>query len=206
VTAGGPPRHCASSRAARRRAEVVAAAADLFAVAGYHNTTMASIADALGVSKPTVYHYFASKDEILFAIHDEFIELLIARQQRRQATSMPADHELREIMGDILALMDTHRGHVRAFFEHFRDLGPGPSAAIAVKRRRYEAMVREVFVAGAQDGTLRPIDPDLGVLALAGLCNWTYTWYHSDGRLASGDIASQFWDFLMNGVGAVRRR
>ena len=76
-------------------------------------------------------------------------------------------------MGDVLELMDTHRGHVRVFFEHRRELNDKQYAAIAAKRERYEKIVREVIVRGAEDGTLRNLDPDLATLALGGMCTWT---------------------------------
>jgi AcrR family transcriptional regulator len=186
----------------RRRADIATKAAALFEAHGYHDTSMENIAEAVGVRKPTLYHYFPSKDHILYAIHDEFIDILIERQTRRQAVGMPADQVLREIMGDILELMDTRPGHVRVFFEHRRELSSGPSEKIAEKRVLYEGMIRTVMKRGAEEGTLRPVDPELATLALAGMCNWTYQWYSADGRLASRDIAYIFWDYLIRGLGA----
>jgi AcrR family transcriptional regulator len=191
----------APSAADRRRAEIARVAADLFEERGYHNTSMEVIGDAVGVRKPTLYHYFPSKDEILYAIHDEFIELLIERQVRRELVAMPADQALREIMSDILELMETHRGHVRVFFEHHRELSDKPYQAIAEKRNRYQSMVRDVFVTGSKDGLLREsLDPDMATLALAGMCNWAYQWYRPNYKLGSREIAYVFWDFLLHGI------
>ncbi len=189
------------ARADARRADIATKAAELFDSKGYYNASMESIAEAVGIRKPTLYHYFPSKDHILYAIHDEFIEMLISRQERRLAARMPADQELREIMRDILELMETHRGHVRVFFEHHRELSGEPYERIAEKRLRYEQMVKDVMTQGAEEGTLRSVDPELATLALAGMCNWTYQWYRPDGDLASRDIAYLFWDFLLNGLG-----
>lgn len=193
-----------AGRADKRRAEIAATAAILFEERGFHNTSMEVIADAVGVRKPTLYHYFPSKDDILFAIHDDFIERLIGRQERRKAAAIPPDHVMREIMADIFELMDTHRGHVRVFFEHHRELTGAPYEEIARKRRLYRAMVREVFVEGAASGAFREdLDPDLAVFAMAGMCNWAYQWYRSAGPLGSRDIAYVFWDYLLNGVSAL---
>jgi AcrR family transcriptional regulator len=106
-----PPR----VKADEKRREVVERAATLFDSAGYHTTSVAELAAAVGLSKPALYHYVSSKDEILFWIHEEFIDLLIAKQKRRPS-DVPASAALREIMSDLLELMDTHRGHVRVFF------------------------------------------------------------------------------------------
>lgn len=56
---------------ARRRDEIIAAAKDLFARQGIDATTMADIAAAAGISAPTVFNYFGSKDGILIAMITE---------------------------------------------------------------------------------------------------------------------------------------
>src|SRR4051794_23581382 len=93
-----------------KRRELVARAASLFNDVGYHNTTVEDVAEACGIRKPTLYHYFRSKDEILFWIHDEFIDLLIARQQTRASLELPSKQALLEVMTDVLELMHTHPG------------------------------------------------------------------------------------------------
>lgn len=108
----------------QRHQQIVSEAAALFDEAGYTNATMDDLAKSVGVAKPTLYHYFRSKDEILQAIHEEFIDLLIMRHEQRAITGLGPEHLLREIMVDILDLMETHHGHVRVFFEHHRQLSP----------------------------------------------------------------------------------
>ena len=193
----------ASERAARalgRRDDVIRKAAGLFDERGYHSTSMENIASAVGLRKPTLYHYFGSKDEILYWIHDEFIELLIGRHERRLGTAMSPEQQVLEIMGDILELMETHRGHVRVFFEHWRELPAEQRAGIDAKRSRYEGLVRTSIQAGIDDGTFRDLDPQLAALGVFGVCNWAYQWYRSDGELRSREIAYAFWDMLMRGM------
>jgi len=189
----------AGVKADAKRRELVAQAAALFDRAGYHTTSVAAVAQAAGIRKPTLYHYFASKDEILFAIHDEFIDLLIERERARPA-DLPAADAVREAMRDVLELMDTHRGHVRAFFEHYRELSEEARATIARKRDEYEAAVERRIAQGIERGEFRPVDPRLTALAVFGMCNWAYQWYRREGRLSSREIADRFFDLLLNGL------
>jgi AcrR family transcriptional regulator len=53
---------------ARRRTEIMTCARDLFAEKGLDATTMAEIADGVGVSPPTIFNYFGNKDGILIAL------------------------------------------------------------------------------------------------------------------------------------------
>lgn len=161
---------------------------------------MRDLAHEVGIAKPTLYHYFSSKDEILHCIHDEFIEILLNRQQRRMDAGEPPVVLLRGAIGDILELMRTHRGHVRVFFEHHRELAPGHALATRAKRDRYESMIEQAVEQGISEGVLRGVNPRLAALGLFGMSNWAYQWYRSDGRLTPDQLADVFWDLLANGI------
>lgn len=183
-----------------RRRELLHRAAALFDQAGYHSTTLDDIAEASGIHKPTVYHYFTGKDDLLFWIHDEFIELLLGRHEARLRTPMPVHQMLLETMGDILELMETHRGHVRVFFEHHRELPDERRASIDAKRDRYQALVEDLIRQGVESGEFRDVDAHLAAFALFGMCNWAYQWYSSEGPLRTREIAYAFWDLLLHGL------
>jgi AcrR family transcriptional regulator len=60
-------------RVARRRGQILEAAARLFVNMGFIKTTMAEIAAEAGLSKPVIYTYFANKDEIIAALEEELV-------------------------------------------------------------------------------------------------------------------------------------
>jgi len=184
-----------------RRAEIIAAAAQLFDVGGYHTVSMEDIADAVGIRKPTLYHYFRAKDEILYEIYLETIDRLLARQDRRGAVPLDPKQELLEIMGDVLEVVETLPGHVRVFFEHHRELPDERHDEIMAKRERYHEHAVEVIRGGIADGSLRAdLDPQLSALAIFGACNWAYQWYVRSGELGGREIAQRFWDLFMRGM------
>lgn len=185
-----------------RRSEIVQTAAHLFDEAGYGNTTMDDIAGAVGIAHPTLYHYFSSKDEILFDIHEEFIDLLIERHRQREAAGLGCEQMLLEVMADILELMETHRGHVRVFFEHYRELPALQQETIKFKRDSYEKAVEGIFRNGCDSGAFRDLDPRLATLAMFGMCNWAYQWYKIGGKLRTRELAYTFWSYLVHGIGS----
>lgn len=185
-----------------RRELIVATAAELFDDAGYTHVTMGDIATSVGLAKATLYHYFRSKDEILLAVHEEFIGLLISRHDARQGRGAAPESLLLEVMADVLGLMQTHRGHVRVFFEHHRELPEEARRELRAKRDRYERSVQELFVAAQRAGTFGDLDPRLSTLATFGMCNWAYQWYRSGGRYTPREVAEQFWTLLLRGVAA----
>ena len=186
---------------AERRQQIISTAASLFDQGGYSSTTMDDIAREVGVAKPTLYHYFPSKDDILHAIHEEFIDLLISRHEAREDSGLRPEQLLLEAMADILELMETHRGHVRVFFEHHRELPAEARGPIRLKRDRYEKIVEGLIGEGMELGVFRSTDTHLATLATFGMCNWAYQWYRPGRGLRSREIAYQFWNYLVYGLG-----
>lgn len=197
-----PPQPRRRATALERHQQIVNEAARLFDEMGYTNATMDDIARGVGLAKPTLYHYFTSKDDILVAIHEAFIDLLIARHQARVALPLAPDQLLFEAMVDILELMETHRGHVRVFFEHHRSLPEAAQASLRRKRDAYEDSVKETIAAAEASGVFRSTDPSLAALATFGMCNWAYQWYPRGGAVTPQQIATAFWELLVVGIGA----
>ncbi len=189
-----------TERGEERRRQLVAKAAGLFNDVGYHRASVEDVAEACGIRKPTLYHYFKSKEEILYWIHEEFIDLLIARQQAREPLGLSAKQGLLEIMADILDLVRTHNSYVRVFFEHYRELDEEHKAAIRAKRDLYESSVHRVIQAGVDSGEFRDVNVKTVTLAVAGMCNWAYQWYEPSGPMTSREVAYVFWEVLVRGV------
>lgn len=190
-----------SVNANTKRREIVAEAAELFDRNGYHEVGVGQIAEAVGIAKPTLYHYLSSKDELLTWIHEEFIDLLLEKQAERRGTTSPAA-ELQEVMTNVLELMETHRGHVRVFFEHHRELPDEARARMREKRDAYKQGVEQTIARGIAAGDFRAVDPRLATLALFGICNWAYQWYSSGGALTPAELGMFFTDLLLQGLDA----
>jgi AcrR family transcriptional regulator len=174
----------------------------LFDQSGYHQTSMQEIADAVGIRKPSLYHYFKSKDELLFWIHEVFVDRLVEQHSTRLELPLTRSQQLHEVIADILELMETHRGHVRVFFEHYRELSEPHRSRLKAKRDRYHALVEDIVRKGVDSGEFRPVDVPLTTLAIFGCANWAYQWYESGGRLRPREIAYVFSELILNGLTA----
>jgi AcrR family transcriptional regulator len=183
-----------------RRRQIVGLAADLFDRHGYSKVTMEQIALSAGIAKPTLYHYFRGKDEILRSIHESFMDVLLERHTERQRLGLVATDLLLGVMTDILGLMQTHRGHVRVYFEHHRELPQAVRDQIRAKRARYEELVRAAVHDGIAAGQFRDVDPDTATLAIFGMCNWAYQWWRPEAGADPARTALRMWDIVMHGL------
>ncbi|MEV5842350.1 TetR/AcrR family transcriptional regulator [Streptomyces sp. NPDC051985] len=186
----------------QRKEQIMKVAAGLFDTRGYQDTSMEAIAQQVGVRKASLYYYFASKDALLVQMHQEMIDLIIDAQQSRLDEGGLAPRELLlAIMTDLVSLMETHPGHLRVFFEHFRELPEQVRDEIAGKRDRYLRMLVDVLERGVAEGEFRVADPGLTALAVLGMCNWTYQWFRPGGKRDAAEVARYFYDTLLGGIG-----
>ncbi|MFF0148431.1 TetR family transcriptional regulator [Amycolatopsis sulphurea] len=190
-----------SSRGAQRKMQIISVAAGLFNERGYHETSMDLIAAHVGIRKASLYHYFSSKDEILIVIHEEMIDLIVERQEQRAAAAAlgPKDMLL-AVMTDLVGLMETHPGHLRVFFEHYRELPMQARNAIAGKRDQYHQYLIDILEAGVSTGEFGPMDTRMTSFAILGMCNWTYQWFHPGEGWTAEQVARHFWQLFIDGA------
>ncbi|MDX6242118.1 MAG: hypothetical protein QOG10_7060 [Kribbellaceae bacterium] len=185
----------------KRRQEIVTGAANLFNTKGFHQTSMDDIADTVGIAKPTLYHYFSGKAEILAEIHEEFIADMLSRLRGRQSTDLTPPEQLRELVGDIFMFIEKRRGHVKVFYEHEQDLTEESRAHISKLRTEFTNQVRALIQAGIDSGEFRDVDTQLAARALFGMCNWSYHWFRT-GRDNAQRTADFMYATFVNGLHA----
>ncbi len=187
-----------------QRADIVQAAAQIFRRKGYHAASMQDIADAVGLQKASLYHHFASKQDILLEILNQALDLLIADMEAIVASDQQPVSKLRQAMGSYIDRV-THQADLAAVLhmEH-RSLDARKRARHIAHRDRYDALWRTLVRQGVEAGVFRQVDETIVTFALLGVQNWMITWYRPDGRLKPHEIADLFADLLLNGLLAER--
>lgn len=160
-----------------KRLQIIERCAQLFDTGGYHRATMQLLADEVGLGKPTLYHYFASKTEILYAIHQMQIAALIDGIDSVRRRSLSPEQQLYHAARDILEQIARHPGYVRAFFEHYGELEGAKRTEIRARRIEYFQRVCDIIRAGISNGTFRKVDVEVAAYGFLGTCSWAYQWY-----------------------------
>ena len=160
-----------------KRQQIIERCADLFDAGGYHRATMQMLADEVGLGKPTLYHYFRSKTDILYAIHQQHIAALIEGLDSEQRRGASHDQLLIHACRDILEEIAKHPGYVRAFFEHYGELDDSKRTDIRKRRQEYFAKICGIIKSGIAAGAFRKCDVELTAYGFLGMCSWAYQWY-----------------------------
>jgi len=181
------------------RAGILTVAADLFRARGYRAATLDEIARRVGVSKPTLYGYFRSKEELLAAIFHRAMSLFERDLGAIRASREDPVTQLRRVIRFHVGAVIAERSFLAVFFSEEANLPPRLSRAIRRRKARYDRTVRAIVEAGVRDGSLRTANPRLLVFALLGMANWVYQWYDPAGAWDADAIADGFIALLEPG-------
>jgi AcrR family transcriptional regulator len=202
---GPPGERKLTSKGERRRHEILNAAAELFDRLGYHQATIALIAEEIGSTKANVYHYFRAKHDILFAIHEGWIEDLIQRFDDVVVNQDSVEEQVRTVVRDVLSVIAERPSQVRVYFEYLREL-PDELRRLAEERRdEYTARVEGLLARGMEDGVVRTMPLRVTTFGLFGIVNWTYQWYRPEGPQDPDELAEQIFEMFWRGVASEPR-
>ena len=186
----------AASRERRRDREVkrdavIRAAAREFNRKGYHNTSLDDIAARLEVTKPTVYYYVTSKEQLLFQCFRAGVEQIRAAFRDVRRVDVPARERLNAVLRHYGEAVASEFGWCMVRAED-QDLSPAMSRHIKALKSEIDHGIRRLIREGIQDGSIQPCDAKMTAFALAGALNWIAHWYREDQSLTGAQIADAF--------------
>lgn len=185
-----------------RRDDILQAAAQIFRQKGYNAASMQDIADAVGLQKPSLYHHVESKQDILLALLDYALDLLIADMQAVLTSDAPPDRKLQLAVRAYIRRMSSDVDLAAVLLLEYRSLDPEQRGLHIQRRDKVEAAWREIIDQGVKAGVFRPVDPAVAGFALLGIQNWMITWFNPSGRMTADELADAFFSLFMRGLRA----
>lgn len=186
-----------SGRRSGRREEIVAAAARIFAREGYAGVGMRDVAEAVGIRGASLYHHFASKEEILYAVC-----LTVTEEPNR--LNLPLLDASGAPSARLAALVRAHLEHLhRRHVEHLvglhemAALTPEHRVVVDEHRRDYQRRVRDVVAAGMRTGEFTVPDARLAALAMCDMLNGFSHWFQDGGELGLEDVVVGYVDLIV---------
>jgi len=183
----------------RQRDSILRSAARLFRERGFADTGMRDIAAAADLSAANLYHYFDSKNDLLFYCQDRALDRMLAAVALARQGSRSAAERLHVVLS---AHLQTLLDEIEGATAHLQidSLPPSLRDVIVKKRDRYERALRRIIADGIRRGELVDMDPAVVARAMLGAMNWTVTWFRPDGPdtpIAVGEMISRF---LVRGI------
>lgn len=188
-----------------QREAILARAARLFASQGYASTSMNQVAQACGLSKPTLYHYFRDKYQLLLEIAEGHVTRLhaaiadCAKVHRADPPPALLRAMIHRILHEYAGAQDAHR----VLTEDVRYLDPEDRERVLDRQRRIVGAFADAVARVRPDAGGARLDKPLAML-LFGMVNWMFTWHRADGPLTHEALAPIVADLFTAGIGAVR--
>lgn len=175
-----------------RREQIFEAGARLFARRGYQRTSLQEVADALGVTKPALYYYYRSKEDLLFEITSFVMDQVTADLLAVLGSGGSPLEKLRDLIGRYVRFFAAHSDELTIMSTEVDALGPERREVILGRQREYLRLVRGVVrdLLAEHPGT--SLDETSVAFALLGGMNWIFKWYDPAGRVTPEKLADDF--------------
>jgi AcrR family transcriptional regulator len=184
----------------KKRLGILSRSAALFAAHGYTGTSITMIAEACGVSKALMYHYYSSKDAVLFDLLSDHLQHLVALVEAASQASGDGTERLFAISA---ALLEAYRG---ADAEHqvqiasLKLLPPAQQEILKEMERKLVTLVSDALMAAIpatakRRHLLKPL-----TMSLFGMLNWHYLWFREGKGLTRDNYARMVTALILAGA------
>jgi len=184
----------------QRREAIVEAAAALFASRGFNGASVADIAQRGKISKSLVYHYYESKEDILYDVMISHVRALEDAAREVMEELHTSERKLRELTHRFMALYVGAADRHKVLLNDLDHLPKARRAEIVAVQRRLIERVQKLLV---------EIEPALkrksgasfaAAMLYFGQINWTHTWFDPRGPVSAGALAEMAVDLTLGGV------
>ncbi|MFP5427601.1 MAG: TetR/AcrR family transcriptional regulator [Gammaproteobacteria bacterium] len=186
-----------------KRDEILDVAAQCFAHQSFPAASMNDIAAACGTSKARLYHYYESKDAILFDLLDRYTQRLLAligeAEARAQRKNLSEREALNELVRAFLTEYENSATRHVALVSDTKFLGDAQRQLI-VNRQRDVVAAFTRFLKRAYPQRVTPVNQTALTMMLFGMINWTFTWLRPGGAMSYAAFADEVVQVLEHGL------
>ena len=198
VDVSAPP----ETRFDRRLGEILSHATEVFCEKGYEGASMRDLSRATGMSLAGLYHYFQSKERLLYLIQKDAFSTIVEQLKARLEGVADPSERLRIFIQNHLEYFVTNQSGLKVLAHEDEALKNGFGSEIAAIKREYYRICL-----GLMDDLKRERKLDFNsrtaVMSLFGMINWIYTWYNPRLDGTAEELAYQMSEIILSGVGCI---
>jgi AcrR family transcriptional regulator len=183
-----------------RRDAIVQKAAELYAKRGFLGASISDLAKACKTSKSLIYHYYPSKEDILFDVMHSHVAELLSTAQAITALSLSPEEKLREMTRQFMKLYVGAAARHKVLLNELSHLPRERRATVVSIQHKLIEMV---------EGILAEMRTELGgrsalrlpsAMLYFGMINWTHTWMDPSGPVKPAKIAELAANLFLDGI------
>lgn len=192
------------NKTVNQKEKIINCAALLFAKYGYNATSIKSIAESCKVSKSLIYHYYFSKEDMLYDIAQSHINKLISIIDDCSRLKFETNQlKLKKIISQFMIEYKTSKNRHKILIQDIEFLKPSRQKKIKSLQMKVVRSVAEI---------LKKINPQIDevkdlipiTMGLFGMINWTFTWINPSGKMTYKDVSDLFTNIFINGLKRIK--
>jgi AcrR family transcriptional regulator len=179
----------------QQRDRILALATEAFSTLGYASASMSELAQACGTSKARLYHYFPSKDAMLFESLDRYTRRLGERVDAVRNRGLPPREELAALVRTLMTEYRDSRAHHIALLNDVKFLEPGHREQIKAQERAVVDALAQT-IERVRPGRFDALSRKPATMALLGMINFTFAWLRPEGPMSHeqyADLVIELW-------------
>ena len=194
--------HAAEPRFDRQLTKILEHATEVFCEKGYEGASMRDLSRATGMSLAGMYHYFGSKERLLYLIQKHTFSTIVERLRERLTETFSAEQGIRTFIHNHLEYFLEHQQAMKVLSHEDEALNGGFGRDIKAIKREYYRICRELLDRYKKEKGLE-FESRTAVLSLFGMMNWIYTWYNPRLDAGAERLAQQMESIFFNGISGV---
>ncbi len=184
----------------KRLEEIYKTALQLFVEKGYEQTALSHIAKALGLTKAGLYHYFSSKEELLFFVHERHLnDVFMPILESAGRIPDPEERILFFIKNYTLSAM-TRDAKARVLVHETHNLKPENRKKINDIWRKGLDLIRNGLSQLEAQGKIEKVNKTFAAFALLGMCSWTFYWFDYERKESGEELADTYARVFLKGI------
>lgn len=174
-------------------------AARLFATHGYERTSIGDLVRACDLSRGAIYHYFESKEAILFAMLDSLVRGLLEEITEAAAIDAEPVERLERIISVFVEYNAASPDEQVILLNDLGALSRSEQKQIKQVETEIVELVADAIAAVDGRGAITAQTRKVYTMLLFGMINFTYTWYDAKGAVKPRDFAEMASHVFLNG-------
>jgi len=185
----------------KKRGQILKTAAQVFAESGFDRASMSQLAKACNISKANIYHYYDSKDALLFGVLDTYLRELRDRLQTVNGGGLNPDDQLAALVKEVLLAYHGADNEHRVQAAGISALPPEQQNILrGYQREMVEQMSDIVKAIAPTKYANNPQDLLETTMSVYGMLNWYYMWNRDPSERSRIAYAKTVTNIVLNGI------
>jgi AcrR family transcriptional regulator len=183
-----------------KREQIYEKALELFIANGYDQTPLSQIAHELNLTKAGLYHYFQSKEELLFFLHQHNMEINFIPVLDAAEKIADPEKRIAYFLKHYTESSLTKSAAAKVLIHEINRLQPEHQQIIKKTWRRAFNILRNAISELESAGKIKGINKTFATFAAIGMCSWTFYWFDYNRGETGGELSDTYTKIFLNGL------